>query len=264
MNSFLFALLYFVIFLIGASVFSFLNVVVYRLPRKMNYVSGHSVCPNCENKLKWYQLIPIFSYIFLGGKCGFCKNKISFRYTLMEILGGVFALGSFLWYVDLFNLDFYALLRSILVFALLGVLTTIAFIDGDTMEIPNGLVIFVAVFGILSYFLFPEIGIMDRIIGIFSVSVPFLLLTLAIDGAFGGGDIKLMAACGLFLGWKLSLVALFFALLTGGAYGIYLLISKKKDRKDHFAFGPFLCVGVALSQFFGQIVLNWYLGFFNF
>lgn len=255
-------ILYFVIFMFGAAVFSFLNVVVYRLPRKLDYVKGRSACPNCGNELKWYHMIPVFSYLFLRGKCGFCKAKISFRYTLFELMGGVFAVFSFFYYTGNIKFDYTALLRALLMFAFLGALTVIAFIDADTMEIPNGLIIAVAIIGLISILLFPEIGLLDRGIGIVCVSVPFLLLALVIEGAFGGGDIKLVAATGLLLGWKLNLVGLFFALLTGGAYGIYLLAAKKKGRKDHFAFGPFLCFGMAASAFFGDAVLGWYLGFF--
>lgn len=247
----------------GASVFSFVNVVVYRLPRKMNYCTGKSICPACERALKGAQMIPVFSYLFLRGKCGYCKSAIPFRYVFMEIIGGVLALFTFIWYVDFIHFEMSALFKFLLVFTFLSVLAAIAFIDADTMEIPNGLVLFAAVLGLGAVFLFPQISLIDRGIGILSVSVPFLLLALAISGAFGGGDIKLMAACGLFLGWKLNLVALFFALITGGAYGVYLLASKKKGRKDHFAFGPFLCAGVALSLFFGQLALNGYLGFFS-
>jgi leader peptidase (prepilin peptidase)/N-methyltransferase len=259
-------ILYIIIFMLGASVFSFLNVIVYRLPKGMNYISGRSACQSCGNELKWYHMIPVFSYLFLGGKCGFCKKKISFRYTLMELLGGALAVGTFRYYIgnQLINFEYSNLLKFLTAFAFICVLVTIAFIDMDTMEIPNGLVIFAAAFGLLSIFVFPEITLLDRAIGLFSVSVPFLLITLLIDGAFGGGDIKLMAATGIFLGWQLNLVALFLALLSGGGYAAYLLISKKKGRKEHFAFGPFLCAGVILSLFFGHTLLNCYLSlFFN-
>jgi len=95
----------------------------------------------------------------------------------------------------------------------------------------------------------------------FCVSVPLLLLTLLIPGAFGGGDIKLMAACGFFLGWKLNLIALAIGIFTGGIWGIWLLATKKKERKEHFAFGPFLCVGVVCAWFLGERLLDWYWGF---
>ena len=99
------------------------------------------------------------------------------------------------------------------------------------------------------------------LIGMVCISVPMLLLCLAIPGAFGGGDIKLMAAAGLFLGWQHTLLAMFFGILGGGFYGMYLLAARKADKKDHFAFGPFLCVGIVLALLFGDPVLAWYCRF---
>ena len=104
-------------------------------------------------------------------------------------------------------------------------------------------------------------GWRGHIIGAVCVSVPMFLLCLAIDGAFGGGDIKLMAAAGLFLGWQNTLLAMFFGILGGGVYGMYLLAAKKADKKDHFAFGPFLCAGIVLAMLFGEPVLGWYCQF---
>ena len=95
------------------------------------------------------------------------------------------------------------------------------------------------------------------------VSLPLYLLTIPVPGAFGGGDIRLTAACGIFLGWKLNLLALFLAVMGGGIYGMWLLATKRKGKKDHFAFGPFLCVGMAIAMFAGENILNWYLGFFS-
>ena len=209
-------------------------------------------------------MVPIFSYLLLRGKCRTCKAPISPRYPLVETLGGVSAVLC-LWRFGGTGEGWFQLTPSvILVFAFLSVLTVVAFIDIDTMEIPNGLVLAAACCGIISLFVFPEITLLSKIIGVFSVSVPLLVLTLLIPGAFGGGDIKLMAACGLFLGWQLSLVSLFLAILTGGLYGGILLATGKKGKKEHFAFGPFLCGGMAAAFFFGKEILSWYLGFFQF
>ena len=97
--------------------------------------------------------------------------------------------------------------------------------------------------------------------GLLVLSPLLLLLCLAIDGAFGGGDIKLMAAAGLFLGWQNTLLAMFFGIVFGGMYGIYLLAAKKAGKKDHFAFGPFLCAGIVIAMLFGGPVLKWYCAF---
>lgn len=240
------------LFLMGACVFSFLNVVIYRVPKQLNFVSGRSMCPSCGHALGAKDLVPILSHLFLKGKCRYCSASISWRYTLVELLGGGLALLCWIYY----GLDF----RALAVFALFCVLTAVSFVDMDTMEIPDGFVIAAAVLGVLSIFLFPEITWIQRLIGVFSVSLPMLLMTLLIPGAFGGGDIKLMAACGIFLGWKYSLFALAFAVFTGGLYGIYVLAAGKLGRKEHFAFGPFLCMGMVFALFWGDGIWNWYLG----
>ena len=188
-------------------------------------------------------MVPVFSYLFLRGRCRYCGAKISPRYPLVELLGGISAVFCMYCFGNVTDGVFHFSVQPVLIFLFLAVLTAVAFIDLDTMEIPNGLVLAAAV------------------CGIFSVSVPLLVMTLLIPGAFGGGDLKLMAACGLILGWQLSYLAAFLAIVTGGIYGIYLLAARKKDRKDHFAFGPFLCVGMAVSVFWGQAILKWYFSF---
>ena len=145
------------------------------------------------------------------------------------------------------------------VFSLLTLLLIIAQIDQQTMEIPNGLVIACIVPAAMAVFAFPDVTLTERLIGFFSVSLPLFAITLAVPGAFGGGDIKLMAVIGFFLGWKMSLTAFMLAVFSGGIYGIGLLLSKKKGAKEHFAFGPFLCAGTALTLFVGEGLLSWYL-----
>ena len=145
------------------------------------------------------------------------------------------------------------------VFSLLTLLLIIAQIDQQTMEIPNGLVIACIVPAAMAVFAFPDVTLTERLIGFFSVSLPLFAITLAVPGAFGGGDIKLMAVIGFFLGWKMSLTAFMIAVFSGGIYGIGLLLSKKKGAKEQFAFGPFLCAGTALTLFVGEWLLSWYL-----
>lgn len=252
---------YMIIFLMGASVFSFVNVLIYRIPAQMPFANDRSICPACKHVLNGYDMIPVLSYLILGGRCRFCKAKISVRYPFIEVLGGCLAVFSFYWFGKLEDGSLKGILQAVLIFILLAILTAISFIDIDTLEIPNGLVIAVFICGLVSVVLFPEMGIPARIIGIFAISIPMLILTLLVAGAFGGGDIKLMAAAGLLLGWRCVIVAFLAAVLTGGIYGIYLLASKKKDRKGQFAFGPFLCVGIAAAVFAGENIIQWYMGF---
>lgn len=242
------------IFMAGASVFSFLNVVIYRVPRNLSFVSGRSICPSCGKTLRGCDMIPVLNWIYLKGKCHYCKGAISPRYPLIELLGGITALAC-VWKYG-YNL------QGIIAFAFLSMLTVVAFVDQDTMEIPNGFVIGIFIIALISVFFFKEPGIIERLIGMVSISVPLLLITLVIAGAFGGGDMKLMAAAGFYLGWKMSLLAFFCAVFVGGGYGIYLLATRKKGKKDHFAFGPFLCIGMAIALLAGENLLNWYLGLF--
>ena len=129
------------------------------------------------------------------------------------------------------------------------------------LTVVDGCWIAVYVLAAAACFTMPEISFVSRLIGIVCVSVPMLLLTLAVPGAFGGGDIKLMGACGAFLGWKITLVSAFIAILFGGMWGIGLLLGKKKSRKDHFAFGPFLCIGMVIGLLWGGQIISWYMGF---
>ena len=149
---------------------------------------------------------------------------------------------------------------ALLALAVCGILLSVSLIDAETQTIPDRLNLALAVCGTVSVLLSPA-DWLPHIIGALCVSVPMFLLCLVIDGAFGGGDIKLMAAAGLFLGWQNTLLAMFFGIVFGGMYGIYLLAAKKAGKKDHFAFGPFLCAGIVIAMLFGGPVLEWYCAF---
>ena len=182
----------------------------------------------------------------------FFQEGVHKRYIANAMLGGILASFTTWNYINI------STVLTILLF--LALLSIISSVDIATMEIPNTFVIAALVLGIISIFTMPGTSLPSRILGMFVVSVPLLLITLLIPGAFGGGDIKLMAACGLFLGTKLTLLSFAFAVLTGGLYGIWLLVMKKKRGKEHFAFGPFLCLGMAAALFIGDRVWNWYAG----
>ncbi len=243
------------VFAAGLCVGSFANVLAYRIPNKLDFVRGRSFCPFCGHALSGRDLVPLFSFVCLAGKCRYCGARISPRYPLVELLGGALAL--------LCAAAFGFTLRAAFAFAAAAVLLAVALIDADTMEIPDGLVIALALLAALSVPLFPETRLIGRLIGVFAVSVPMLLIDLAIPTSFGGGDVKLAAAAGFLLGWKLMLVAAFVSVLTGGAYGAFLLAQKKMARGGHFAFGPFLCFGIVFSLLAGSIALDAYLALFH-
>ena len=241
---------------IGTLFGSFINVVITRLPKKGAFFSNsRSVCPSCGNTIKWYDLFPIVSYIYLLGKCRDCKARISPRYPFVE------AMGAFLAFAAIWRFGFSYL--TISVYAVTMILLAISIIDFNTSEIPDSLWIAITPFAIASIWLLPDVTWLSHLIGIFTVALPMFLLSLLISGAFGGGDIKLMAVCGLFLGWQLTLVAFFIALLLAGGYAIYLMLSGRRKRGEHMVFGPALCVGITLSLYFGRQILDYYLGYFH-
>ncbi len=245
--------IYLIIFMFGATIASFINVVIYRVPKKISVVTGaggRSFCPSCGKTLKPYHLVPIFSYIFLGGKCGFCKKHIPFRYTAVEIIGGALAVISVIRYGFSIN--------SVVVFAILSILVAISYIDYDTMNIYNSMLIALAIPTVICAVIFPQVDIISRIIGAFAISLPLFIITMIIPGSFGGGDIKLMFVGGFLLGWKMVLVAGFIGIVLGGVYGIYLMIIKKEGGKAHMAFGPYLSIGIGTALLYGETIFNWY------
>ena len=255
---------YVMVFIFGTVIFSFLNVVIYRTPQKLSPAKGRSFCPKCRHTLGPLDLVPLFSWVFLRGKCRYCKAPISGRYPLVEAIGGCTALLSSFMYFDPALPTPLGAGRAGLAFFMCAILTVIAFIDWDTMTIYDSTNVIVALAGVVSYFLFDDISWLDRLIGVFVISLPMYLLVLWKEGAFGGGDIKLFAALGIFMGWKLNLLTFFIAVVTGGLYAGILLSRKKKKRNEHFAFGPFICPAAVIVMFFGRQMIAWYLEYLGF
>jgi len=236
---------------------SFLNVVITRLPIKGKFFSeSRSKCPSCGHTIRWYDLFPVLSWILLLGRCRDCKARISVRYPLVEAAGAALAVVS-LWYFGLEPV-------TLIVYAVTMILLAIALIDYDTSEIPDSLIITLVPFALISLWFLPNVTLLSHAIGLVAIALPMLLLSLAIPGAFGGGDIKLMAVCGLLLGWQFSLIAFFIALLIGGSIAIFFMLSGKRKRGDYMVFGPALCTGVALSLYFGNEILDLYLSLYRF
>ena len=249
----LYAISYIIVFLAGVSLGSFLNVLIYRLPRKISVAKGFSFCPACRHRLRARDLAPILSYVTRKGKCRYCGKPISLQYPIIETLTGIAALSCAAWL---------PVPQACIAFACFCALIVITLVDASIQEIPDSMNLLLFLCGIAAIWIWPEIGIVPRLIGIFCVSLPLFLLSLFIDGAFGMGDVKLMAAAGFLLGWQHTLLAFFIALILGGVYGVSLLILRKKGRKDHFAFGPALAAGIFPALLFGDHILGWYLTFF--
>ena len=248
--------LYIFTFLFGVAVGSFLNVCIYRIPEQQSIVTVPSHCMSCGKKLHWYELIPLFSWIFLRGKCHGCKAKISAQYPLVEACNGL------LWCLVLFMKGISW--DTLLLWALFSALLVMGFIDARTMEIPNGIVIFILVLAViraaLQIFLY-KAGWLDFVLGpVIMGGVFFAILLLTEGRAMGGGDVKLMFAIGLFLGLKLTLFGLVAACAVGSVIHLTLMAVKKVGRQ--LAFGPYLAMGFAISALWGNYFLDWYFGRF--
>ena len=250
----IFIFLYSYVFVVGACIASFINVVIYRLPLGISIAKGRSFCPTCQHQLHAIDLIPIVSWITLGGKCRYCKAKIPVRDTLLEVLGGLLGMLCFYRY----GINWMTLISF--VFAM--ILVAISMIDLDTMTIPNSLIIACLIVTVISY-PFIDLSVMDRIIGFLIVSLPMYAMNYIIPDCFGGGDIKLIAVCGLMLGWVHLLVGMFIAIVIAGSYAGYLMLSHKVDKKDHIAFGPYICFGLFVALLYGENLLQLYLGMFG-
>ena len=253
----LYGILWLLRFAIGACVFSFFGVVICRLPAGESVVHGRSHCSSCGRMLTAGELIPCISYLALRGKCRGCGVRISGRYVLIELAGGVLFVCCSLFFGC--GASGLLSLRGLLAFAYLGILTMVAYIDWDTRIIYDRFHIVILLLGAAALWLFPEHSPADRLIGAAVVAVPMLALALLIEGAFGGGDIKLMGASGFLLGWRAILAAMFIGLLAGGVYCVCMLAGKKLTRRDAFAFGPFLALGLGIAFFWGDPIAAWYL-----
>ena len=244
---------YLVIFAFGAVIGSFLNVCIFRIPEGQSIVTVPSHCMNCGYRLKWYDLIPIVSWLFLKGKCRKCGQPISVQYPLIEAANG------FLWILIFRNFDL-ELIPSLLTALLGSALIVLSVIDARTMEIPEGITIFIAVLGLIH--MFSDLSWWwTYVIGLVCVSGVLLLIYLiSRRRAIGGGDIKLMAAAGLFLGWKKIILAFFIACLVGTV--IHLILMKVQGKGRQLAMGPYLSLGILLSALWGERMIDAYLGLF--
>lgn len=248
--------------ILGLFVGSFLANVVYRLNKKEQFVSGRSKCPHCGHELSAIDLVPVLSWVFLRGKCRYCKSKISGEYAIIETLTGLlfalsyFALSPsgttevsqfFVWLIVLsglvvlavYDLKWYLLPDKILVPLVIPafVLMLISYIDSGSYNVITGPLIAAAVFG------------------------GFFYLLAAVSGGkwMGGGDIKLSFLMGLLLGVQKTSVAMLLAFNAAAIVGVYLLASKKLKRDHQIPFGPFLIAGTIVAYLYGQSLIDWYV-----
>ncbi|MBS1125557.1 MAG: Prepilin peptidase [Nitrospirae bacterium] len=274
-------MIFVVVFLFGLIVGSFLNVCIVRLPREQSIVSPRSQCPRCRTPIRWYDNIPLVSFITLRGKCRSCGLPISWRYPLVELLNGLL----YLWAYAAFGMTG----EAGLVMALCSALLVITFIDLDHQIIPDVITLPGMVIGLLAAPLFMSAleppmafglgkllpsagtyltGFVNSLVGLVLGAAPLFIIGWLWEKfrkveAMGGGDVKYMGMVGCFLGWKGAFLTIMLGALTGSLVGMTLIALKKHQADKVIPFGPYLAFGTLLTLFYGADIISWYFGFFR-
>jgi len=274
-------LIYLFIFVFGTICGSFLNCVIYRLEIGESFLKGRSYCPHCKHVLTWQDLIPIFSFLILKGKCRYCHQKISWQYPLVELATGILFVSTLIYFFSKTSIlvnSAMTELTSIYYLVIACFLIIIFVYDLKHYIIPDK-VIYPAIAIAFLYQLFKiwDLGFVPNfefrisnfqtlanpLLSAFLASLFFLMIVLISQGKWMGvGDIKLAFLMGLILSFPNILVALFLAFFIGAIIGIGLIIARKKTLKSEIPFGPFLVSGTFLALFLGQRILGWYLNLF--
>ena len=247
------SILMILIFLLGLCVGSFCNVLIYRIPRKEDFVREPSHCMTCGHPLKWFELIPLISWLIQGGKCRACGVRLSVQYPVVEALNGLMWLAAAL----LFRGDW---ITVVLYCGLFSMLLVLSVIDWRTFTIPNGINLVIFLLGVVR--LVTDLANWPLyLIGMVSVGVVFLLLHIGTGGnGLGMGDVKLVAAAGLLLGWQKMLLAVLVGSLSGA---VIHMIRMRRGAGKKLAFGPYLAAGIWLSALVGGQLITAYLSLFG-
>lgn len=240
----------------GAMVGSFLNVCILRLPKKESIVTPGSHCPYCKRPIQFYDNIPLISYFLLRGRCRCCKKPISIQYPLVE---GITAIGSFLLF-----LKYGPSLGYLIYFFFVDGLIVITVIDLYHQIIPDVVSIPGIGVGLLSSLIIPQLTLLNSLMGILLGGGSLFLVATLYRGLFkregmGGGDIKLLAMIGAFLGWKAVILTILLSSLVGSIVGIVIMVLKGKNFKYAIPFGPFLSFGAVMAFFYQNEIISWYL-----
>lgn len=249
------------IFLLGICIGSFLNVVIIRLPRGESLIKRSSHCMTCGTRIRPIDMIPVFSWLFLRGKCHSCGEKISPRYPIVEALNGILYVLTF-WVIDI-NAE------AIITCIIMSLLIVVGFMDWDTMEISEIILTVILMLSVPLALFTNEVTILNRVIGAFVISIPFFLIgeisRPIIRKKFGEdfraielGDTLLMLTAGAVLGTKAVIVSTLIGIVAAALGGI---INKMVSGESKFAFGPFLAIGIAVGLLWGNEIADWYIGF---
>jgi len=246
------------IFILGLIVGSFNNVCICRIPRSESIIYPASHCPKCRSNISPKDNIPLLSYLLLKGRCRNCKSKISIQYPIVELLTGLTYLIIYLTY----GLSIQSLIYIILSSALI----IIAFIDLNEQIVPDVISLPGIVIGFIISFFVPYISFINSALGVLAGGGIILIIGMAGSVIFkkeamGGGDVKLAAMIGAFLGWRYIIISLFLGFFLGALAGIFLIIAKIKSREDVVPFGPFIVLGSFITLLWGEKIITWYIGF---
>jgi leader peptidase (prepilin peptidase)/N-methyltransferase len=246
------------VFLFGLCVGSFLNVCIHRLPRGGSLLRPRSKCPGCEYELSWYDNIPVVSYVFLLGRCRKCHSRINLRYPVVELLTALV----FLWHYQVFDLSALMVVRLLFACALIVLFA----IDLEHQILPNLITLPGIAAGLVFSLAFPP-GVLDAVIGAAIGGGVLWLIGEAYyrysgQEGMGGGDVKMLAMVGAFLGWKLVLVTLIVSSFAGSILGILLIASRRGNMKQALPYGTFLAVGALFASLYGERVVDWYTGLY--
>ncbi len=245
-----------IIFIFGMCIGSFLNVCIYRLPSSKSIINPtRSICPHCNSAIQFYDNIPVFSYVWLKGRCRQCNASISFRYPLVELMAGIVAINVFF----MFGLT----MESVVYFIFISSLLVITFIDIDHKIIPDIITLPGIPVGLAASFVLSTMTFKASILGLLIGGGSLLLVAWAYSlitrkEGMGGGDIKLLGMIGTFVGWKGVIFTIFVASVAGTFVGMIFMLLKGKNLKFALPFGPFLSIGAISFIFFGEKVLFWY------
>lgn len=233
----------------GLIIGSFLNVCIYRVPRKESLAWPASHCPECGHELRTRDLVPVLSFLFLRGRCRYCRSPIRWRYPVVELLTAI------LWVLAWLRFGASMRFLATLVFLSLGI--AIAFIDLDLKIIPDVISLPGMAFGLLFALLPGGPPLLDSAIGMVAGAGLLFLVAAVSRGGMGGGDAKLLGMIGAFFGWKGALAALFLGSLGGALVGLVLMAARVIKRREPIPFGPFLVLGGAVFAFFGEAIFGW-------
>jgi leader peptidase (prepilin peptidase)/N-methyltransferase len=268
--------------LFGLLIGSFLNVVIWRLPRGESLAHPASHCPKCDAPLRWYDNIPLLSWVVLRGKCRSCAEQISIRYPAVELATGIFFAGVTFWAISTSPtgwldhgapwtgwLSVFLALFAFLYFAAVSV--ALALIDLDTQKLPNAIVLptYVvagALLGISALIVGDLQALLGAVVGMVGLYTAYLILALVYPGGMGFGDVKLAGVIGLYvgwLGWGELAVGAFAAFVFGGIFAVALMLAGRAGKKTAIPFGPWMLVGCWVGIFIGGDIFAWYLGLFG-